>query len=90
MCPSSIATTWAVLQTRKCRKWLAGGAQQTLQQFMRMEAGPGPPALGGLSGLREQPDNPLSTHPAAVNRLRRLAAVFRGMTTAAQPARRLS
>ncbi|GAB4816593.1 hypothetical protein N2152v2_003639 [Parachlorella kessleri] len=71
------------------RKWLAGGAQQTLQQFMRMEAAPGP-ALGGVSGLREQPDNPLSTHPAAVNRLRRLAAVFRGMTAAAQPAGRLS
>ena len=32
--------------------------------------------LSGPAG--EQADNPLSTHPAAINRLRRLARLFRG------------
>lgn len=49
----------------------------TLEQFMRMEGQGGFQQLGGPPGA-EQGDTPLSTHPSAINRLRRLAQVFSG------------
>ena len=42
--------------------------------FMRME-GSAPQA----AGARESPDSPVSTHPAAANRLRRIADAYRGV-----------
>lgn len=57
------------------RRSLASGATDVLQRFMKMEAG----ASGGLAGAvaaSTGTDSPLSTHPAAANRLRRLGQVF--------------
>ena len=51
---------------------LAAGARATLAQFLRMEAQAGG---GGLAAPPGAPDNPMSTHPAAANRLKRLALV---------------
>eukprot|EP00887_Chlorella_sp_A99_P000607 scaffold5.g607.t1 len=58
-------------QSRKHEGELQDGAASVMRQFMRMEAGPlGPGPAGGTA------DNPLSTHPAAANRLRRVIQLF--------------
>lgn len=55
------------------RRSLVGGATDVLQRFMKMEAGAG---LAGAVAASAGADSPLSTHPAAANRLRRLGEVF--------------
>lgn len=50
---------------------LFSGAQDVLRKFMRMEAGSAGMQVA-LGGHQPQGDSPLSTHPAAANRLRRL------------------
>lgn len=58
-----------------CRRSLLSGAGDTLRRFMRLEAGANPlsPAAAGQGAAG---DSPLSTHPAAANRLRRLAQMY--------------
>ena len=51
------------------RSSLLSGASTVLQRFMQMEG------AGGGGRPAPQADSPLSTHPAAGNRLRRLAGV---------------
>lgn len=53
-----------------CRGALFYGAEDVLRKFMQMEAGS---AGASLPPGAPQGDSPLSTHPAAVNRLRRLS-----------------
>ena len=57
------------------RRSLLSGAADTLRRFMRLEAAANPlsPVAAGHGAVG---DSPLSTHPAAANRLRRLGELY--------------
>ena len=58
-----------------CRRSLLSGAGDTLRRFMKLETAANP--LSPMAaGQGAQGDSPMSTHPAAANRLRRLAQMY--------------
>lgn len=58
------------------RRSLFAGATDVLRRFMKMEAGAA--SLAAAAAAAAQADSPLSTHPAAGNRLKRLEEAYRG------------